>query len=112
MRYIQRRTVDPDSYPLRNDHWSKFWYEKQTKQCTPLEDGLRDCMVHQDIWPVVNGTINHQCNRVLDAVTTVPGYDVTQIAGTPTTTNSATTTTVSPHSILMRINQDEFFRHY
>lgn len=91
-RYTQRRAVNPEAYPIINEHWSTFWFEKQSKQCQPLEYGLRDCMLHQRTWPLMPGNLTDQCNRVLDAMSWNTETNRPSATVAMTTTNSVTTT--------------------
>ena len=102
-RYVQRRLVDPTGYPIIKEHWFGGTYN----QCGPLELGLRDCKIHQQKWPVVDGSTHTQCNRVLDAIKWNPKSEgkikekvkkerlESRKRTTPPITSATTTTTTS-----------------
>lgn len=104
-RYVKRRTVDPNSYPIIKEHW----FGQPDNHCAPLELGLRDCKMHRSDWLSSEGTLQKQCNRMLDAVKwdadarsrvdhepySVNNETVTVSTTSPTSTNSATTMTTT-----------------
>ena len=62
--YVQRRKVDPDSFPYHEDYeeWETY------TQCHPLKIGLRDCALHQEGWESAVWTRGQHCNRLLDLI--------------------------------------------